>query len=327
MRNDHPDAAFNRQFKLFSPSSEVELARAQNFSLRLDEAGFLKPPHDLEPSAELAFHIGYLPAIFVYLPLPFKNPGSEFEKVSGIYRVVLSSPPGCPYGKTGRSVLSIVTTLAVSKRTRFIELGSLRSTLSMLDRAASGGKRGGGRPTIMQFIRIANTTVHIYRSPRGSIVKTAEARRFVFASADSLRWIELAPNSTVPLNICLQLTTECYAYLTAHSIPMLLEVYFRIQSPRQQDLLAWLTRSFWNLTDQTGRLVRWQDLYEQFGPVSASYRPQFRDELSTYLDDIKYNIYPAAKRKANLDVTPEGIILYPSDPLVDPEDKRAGSVI
>ena len=197
----------------------------------------------------------------------------------------------------------------------------------MLDRQLRGGPRGSGRPTLDQFVRIANTTVHIYQAPIGSIVRSTEARRFAVASADSMRWIELGPHTTVPLNISLQLTTECYAYLTAHSIPMLLEIYFRIQSPREQDLLAWLTRSFWNLKDVDGRLVRWHDLYEQFGPVKPTYKAHFRDELQEHLNDIKYNIYPSVRRKANLDITSEGVILYPSDPLVDPEDKKAGSII
>ena len=80
MKHDLSSASFTRQLNLFSPSSEADRTRSRNLSLRLDDAGFLTPPKDELGSSELAFHIGFLPAIFVYLPLPFRYPATTSRR-------------------------------------------------------------------------------------------------------------------------------------------------------------------------------------------------------------------------------------------------------
>jgi len=260
---------------------------------------------------------GYIPTVFVFNPLPYRDPGEKFMKTIRDTTFVLMSQLGCPYGKTGRTVLSLITTEAVRKQTPHIELGSLAETFRKLDLAPRGGPRGTIKPVTDQFHRLANTHVDLSRKVSGSRYRGVQEVHFSFADTLSLYWNTKDSLDNMPtlFENYLQLSVQCYDYITAHAVPILLGPYFAIQSPREQDLYAWLARRLWNL--ETEQLVAWQALYEQFGPLDVHNRPKFRKEVAAYLLDIRANIYPAAR----VEVIADGLVLRPSPPLVEPNSR------
>lgn len=263
---------------------------------------------------------GFLPAVFVFNPLPYRDPGDHFSKTIRDTTLSLVSHIGCPYGKTGRSVLSLITTEAVKKKQQMIDLGGVADTFRKLDLSPTGGKRGTIRYVTEQFHRIANTHVDLSRSRSGPNYQGVEEVHFTFARRLSLFWNTEGEPHELPrvFDNFLELSQDCFEYITAHAVPILLEPYFSISSPREQDFYAWLVRRLWSLHDQ--QLVRWESLYEQFGPISRTNKPSFRADVSKYLYHIKTEFYP----QAHVQTTDEGVLLYPSPPLVEPGSAKAG---
>lgn len=270
---------------------------------------------------EPVFSTGFLPAVFVYFPLPYRDPGDRFSKTVRGYRIDLSSRIGCPYGKIGRSVLTLITTDTVKSKNPRIDLGSLRATVLKMGFTYDGQY---GNQTKEQFHRFANTHVDLDREIQAPGIKGIDELHFSFADTLSLRWSTDEQHPHLPLALqknFLELSLQCYEYVLSHAVPILLEPYFSIQSPREQDVYAWIVRRLWNLKNEYS--VKWDLLYEQFGPVSRQNKPLFRTELRRYLFHIRTEIY----KEARVEATDEGLILRPSPPLVEPGDKRAGHLL
>jgi len=270
---------------------------------------------------------GYIPAVFVYYPLPYRDPGTSFSKTIRNITLVLTSRIGCPYGKTGRSVLALLATQALRNDppSPVVPLGRISDTFPKLSLVASGGERGSITAVTTQIHRIANSHVDLV-APKESSVKEVH---FNFVRQDELYWQldrsqeqEGGATPTPPARVVdprdsyLELAPDFYAYLLDHAVPILLGPYLSIQSPRGQDFFAWIVRRLWNLAAET--LVSWESLYEQFGPIDRRHKPDFRNEVTDYLADICTNIYPAAK----VTIKDEGLLLGPSPPLVEPSEKK-----
>ena len=99
------------------------------------------------------------------------------------------------------------------------------------------------------------------------------------------------------------------------------EAYMTIQSPLTLDLYLWVVGKLYGLEDDF--LMRWAWVYAQFGNggrLNLSQMKDLRRKVKESLLDIRQNYYPAA----HLEATDEGIIMRPSDPLIEPGSKRAG---
>ena len=263
---------------------------------------------------------GYIPAVFIYYPLPYRDPKNRYTKTVRDITLVMTSDIGCPYGKMGRSLLTLIATEAVTNRDPYIPLGRIADVFPRLGLQETGGKRGTIGLAANQLHRIANTHVDL-RQPRH---RGFEELHFDFTVRDAIYWAAISSSNEVndPLlppdtdldtkKSYLNLSAEFFAYLMEHAVPILLEPYFAIRSPREQDVFAWVVRRLWNLPSE--RLVSWEDLYEQFGPIDRTNKPRFRNEVGTYLYNIKTNIY----HEADIAITQEGVVLRPSPPLVDP---------
>jgi hypothetical protein len=313
MGEDHTSSGTDSsQFHLFETVPQFDLAPA------------ISRQHRADKYSTTALHIGYIPSVFVFFPLPYRDPGQKFSKTIRNYRIDLFSRIGIPYGKMGRAVLSLITTQAVCTASPHIELGSLRSTLRKMNVSVYGGKNGSSRRVTEQFHRIANTHIDLDRPVSGPTFKGIDELHFSFAVSLSLRWHSINHEKPLPpasTDNCLELSPDCFGYVISHAVPLPLEPFMQIQSPREQDLLVWLSRRLRYLNEET--LVRWDSLYEQFGPVSRTARPSFRIELCDYLFDIRTEIY----RHANVSMIDEGLILRPSPPLIERDAKNVGHVL
>src|SRR5208283_3911103 len=111
-----------------SVAAQRELFEANRQSADVSQESLVtgKMPRRLRPTLDTTL-TGYIPSVFVFFPLPYRDPKMEqFSKTIRDHRITLMSRIGCPYGKIGRSVLSLITTQVVQKQTAHIELGSIR---------------------------------------------------------------------------------------------------------------------------------------------------------------------------------------------------------
>lgn len=264
--------------------------------------------------------IGYVPAIFVVCPLPYRNQGDTYTRSYGKVEVKMYSAKGIPYGKMGRCVMSLITTQAILQQSPHIELGGITDTFAKMDIQLTGGKTGSIKrvtESFEQFARLFLTnTVDIRDSPMNgymtSNLRIAEKIELYWNGKDK----DLSSQKGLFSNI-LDLSPEYYEVMKKSAVPIDIVQYNAIQSPRTQDIYAWVVRRMFGLSEKV--TVPWEPLYGQFADKKLDPRkyPDFRDDMEQSLLLVK-EIYPESK--VVMDVR-NGITLAPSPSHIKPEKK------
>ena len=295
--------------------------RAQARSLVLPERKAL-----VDIAAEVlsdeALTIGITYSGFCLTALPHKRlPDTEVWEKKG-YRVTLLVEPGrahhggaprlygVPYGARARMILLYLQTQAVRTNSREVELG--RSMRDWLGRMGLSWGGETGRALREQAARIAACSLKFWWS--GEDADGWSAGRFVRSglrfhdrstTAADVRQGELWEDRVV-------LDEVFWDALRQHPVP-LRDAALRQLGNRSVslDLYVWLAYRLHTLARPTP--VSWATLRTQFGSGHA--------EIHTFRRDFRKALAPAvaAYPEARVEVSDEGVTLYPSRPPVGPQ--------
>ncbi|GHU60847.1 plasmid replication protein [Spirochaetia bacterium] len=258
--------------------------------------------------------VGYVPALFIWCPLPYKNVGNKYERIygDGKNRIQLQMTSlreiGVPYSKKGRQVLSLITSQAVLGKNKHIDLGDISEAwMKMNFKSSSGGQNGNIKritETFQQFASLALSS--------SSKVIQEKYEGFVGNNILVADKIELYWNKPKEVGVkglfenYIDLSERFFNLIVNHAVPIDIVEYNKLQSPRKQDIYAWLVRSMFKLKDE--RVIPWEKLYPQFSDnLDPRKKPEFRSDFKDALFIAK-QIYP----EANLRVDEKNVILEPS---------------
>ena len=255
------------------------------------------------------------------MTLPHKNPGDvqQWKRTNGNLTVGIQPGQnfttgesyGYPYGSIPRLLLFWITTEAVQKKTRRLELGhSLSGFLATLGLSAytGRGKRGDAK-------RLRNQMERLFRarmSFQGSLQRDdwqGEARLdMLVADKSELWWSHKDPDQTALWGSWIELSEKFFAAITAFPVPADMRALRALKrSPLALDLYAWLSYEAWR-AHKSGqpRFENWDQLHDHLGG-EYKHRQHFRSAAKAAIVKIK-TVYPGLKlgdRQGGIEVLPE----------------------
>ena len=260
-----PKPATRAQIKLIDAAVEIGMERP-----RADDAAYM--------AREL-----------VQCTLPHKNPGDDkpvWTRKNGNLSLVLQQgydhtgkPYGHPYGTIPRLLLFWITTEAVRKQTRRLELGSsLAGFMHELGLSAytGGGKRGDAKRLRDQMQRLFQARISFQRDlTRAVKTKDGGIRQqhgqawlnMEVAPDGELWWDEKDPEQPALWGSWIELGDKFFRAVTAAPVPVDMRALRALKrSPLALDLYAWLTHEAYRAHKSGhGRFVAWSLLMEQLG--------------------------------------------------------------
>ena len=262
--------------------------------------------------------IAMVPIVFSHFPLPYKDPGSKYVRSYPEGEMTLISPNGVPYGKAGRSLVSMITTQALIQDARQVELGHVAEAFRRMGTVVTGGKTGSVLRIGDQFNRFFSTMLSLSMRADREGFKGFRGKNMILAEEMELYWSARDKDVLAPglFQNTVTLSQPYFDYIKANSTPVDLLTYHAFQSPKDQDWYAWLSRRVFAIA-KTGqeKLIPWDDMYIQFGPVDRRKKPEFRHDFTEFMLKILVK-HPDLKIK----IRDEGVIIAPS-PLIIPEEK------
>jgi len=259
-----------------------------------------------------------VPVIFSHFPLPYKDPGTRFVRAYPEGEMTLKSDNGVPYGKAGRSLVSMITTQALVQDSRVVELGHVAEAFRRMGTSVTGGKTGSVLRIGEQFNRFFSTMISLSLRAEKEGFSVFRGKNMILAEEMELYWSARDKDILAPglFQNTLTLSQPYFDYIKSNSTPVDLLTYHAFQSPKDQDWYAWLSRRVFGVAKGGAeRLVPWDDLYIQFGPVDRRKKPEFRKDFTDFMVMILVK-HPDLRIR----ISDEGVIIAPS-PLIIPEEK------
>jgi hypothetical protein len=264
----------------------------------------------------------YLPRELVQVTMPHKNPGDvqQWKRTNGNLTVGIQPGQnfstgqsyGYPYGPLPRLLLFWITTEAVQKKSRRLELGhSLSGFMADLGLSAytGRGKRGDATRLRDQMERLFNASISFVSTGErpGDEIRTSWLNMQVAPKGD-LWWSRKDPDQTALWGSWIELSEDFYAAITAFPVPADLRALRALKgSPLALDLYAWLTYEAWRAhMTRKKRFETWTQLHAHLG-AEYSRTNDFRRYAKHALTKIKL-VYPGLKlgdRKGGIEVLPE----------------------
>lgn len=262
----------------------------------------------------------WVPVVFTHFPLPYRNPGTRFERAFPEGKMVIRSDNGVPYGKSGRSLVSLITTQAILQGSRKIELGHVTEAFRRMGQNVTGGKTGSVQRIQDQFQRFYSTILSLeLRVEREDGFRAFRGKQMLLAEEMELYWSAKDKEVMTPglFTNTVTLSQPYFDYIRDHSTPVDLLTFHSLQSPLDQDWYAWLSRKlFVALKSDKESVVPWDSLYAQFGPVTPSNRFKFRKNFEEFM------LFILAKHpEVRVKIREEGVSIVPST-LIIPEDHK-----
>jgi Plasmid encoded RepA protein len=265
----------------------------------------------------------YLPRELVQVTLPHKNPGNvpQWKRTNGNLTVGIQPGQnfttgksyGYPYGSIPRLLLFWITTEAVQKDSRRLELGhSLSGFMAELGLSAytGRGKRGDAKRLRDQMERLFNASISFVRIGQraaGDEIGRAWINMHV-APKGELWWSRRDPDQTALWGSWIELGEDFYAAITAFPVPADMRALKALKrSPLALDLYAWLSyEAFRAHRSGKPRFENWEQLH---GHLGAEYKntADFRRKAKATLAKIK-TVYPGLKlgdRQGGIQLLPE----------------------
>lgn len=257
----------------------------------------------------------FLHALLCQVGLPRSKPdGLFFERCNGAATVSIQAgwlakggrfvQMPLPYGSRPRLVLIYLSTEAVRRNTRTIELGSsMRSFMATLGIDPGGREFGRLRG---QMEALAACTLRLsHRTPDREVnVSTQPIERFeAWLSADDRQ------KAIWPAEI--ELSSGFYDTLREFAVPLVPVALSALKgSALALDIYAWLAHRLYRIGKPAGQPLSWANLRSQFGQEYADPR-NFKKAFSDALKAV-CAVYPEAK----VEPRTGGILLRPSLPPV-----------
>ena len=264
----------------------------------------------------------YLPRELVQVTLPHKNPGDvqQWKRTNGNLTVGIQPGQnfttgesyGYPYGSIPRLLLFWLTTEAVQKKSRRIELGhSLSGFMAALGLSAytGRGKRGDAKRLRNQMDRLFNASISFVSTGErpGDELRTSWLNMHV-APKGELWWSRKDPDQTALWRSWIELGEDFYSAITAFPVPADLRALRALKrSPLALDLYAWLSYEAYRAHNSgKSRFENWTQLHDHLG-AEYSHVSDFRRYAKHALAAIKL-VYPGLKlgdRQGGIEVLPE----------------------
>ena len=260
----------------------------------------------------------YLPRELVQVTLPHKNPGNvqQWKRTNGNLTVGIQPGQnfttgesyGYPYGSVPRLLLFWITTEAVQKKSRRLELGhSLSGFMADLGLNNSNGGTGAKRSDAR---RLREQMERLFRA-RISFDSSGERKSWLdmqVAPEGEFWWDPRQPEQTALWGSWIELGEKFFDAITAFPVPADFRALRALKrSPLALDLYAWLTYEAWR-AHRTGkpRFENWQQLHAHLGSEYSDV-DNFRKKAKGALAKIK-TVYPGLRlgdRMGGIDVLPE----------------------
>ncbi len=259
-------------------------------------------------SAQAAGMLGYQARLLVQCSLPYRQQLiNEWTRINGNVTLTLLAPKaiGLPYGAYPRLILTWVTTEAVRKQQRVLDL----------DESMTGFIRAVGISAHATGPQIRRFKEQLRRLFATTVMSSLEDAHFAhdtgFRLASELHmWWDPSTMAMSGTPARVVLTEEFYRAITDRPVPMNIEALKAIKgSALALDIYCWLVYRLSYLKQST--TIPWELLQLQFGSEYAATRSgryAFKKDFQEQLREV-ITMYPMAKITAD---QRQGITLYPS---------------
>lgn len=262
--------------------------------------------------------IDFLHAVLCQVGMPRKRvEGKIFERNSGVVSMVLEAgrlyrrghwiDMPLPYGTRPRLVMVYISGEAVRTKSRTIEIGeSVYEFLKRLGIDQNGGPRGGYTmfKKQMESLAVCRMNLGMSLANRDITINTQPISRFEAWLVNNGPERPLWPG-------VLDLSQEFFDTLTSHAVPLDHRALASLKhSALALDIYAWLAHRLCRIKKDSGIMLSWSNLKDQFGQEYKEIR-NFKKEFREILRQV-HAVYPDAK----LEQTSGGFILKPSPPPV-----------
>jgi len=279
----------------------------------------------IEASANIALDppeaIDFLHAVLCQVGMPRrKTEARTFERSSGAASMLLEAgrlwrrgkwvEQPLPYGTRPRLVMVHISSEAVRRKSREIEIGdSIRDFLIRLGIDTSGGAKGGYTMFRKQMEALAACRLSLGMSTqdRDITINTQPIRRFE-------AWLSTDGQQQPMWPGVLELSEDFFTTLAEHAVPLDHRALAAIKnSALALDTYTWLAHRLCRVRQATGIKVSWANLRDQFGQEYTGH-DAVRDFKTEFKKSIRkvLAVYPQAK----VEPQPGGLLLKPSPPPV-----------
>lgn len=278
----------------------------------------------------MSVEIGFTPVPTIMWPLPYRK-ASRFTREAYGLTCTYSSPDVVPYTRIDRLWLEVITTALVRAKNsnqtdpRSIEFGRVSEELEKIGQSGANHYIQAARNSIQRVYRLSvdlskeehSDTYHRFR---GLGFRIGETLDLTWASGRSENDKQLAlPGAN---RLLLSEAFECFILAERQATPHIREHYHALNGPKQQDIYQWLILSLHKLAKP--RIIKREWLIQQFwGEVTPAAARKHWSTFKRELAAIIGAYYPAAK----VQVVDEGLKLKPSDPLIEPDSRKAGFLL
>lgn len=256
--------------------------------------------------------IACYPRDISYYPLPKRNVGKFYEIKSQNTKVSYVSPNSLPFGKWGDISAILISTKAkqLLEGQRKIEFDSVFAEVKRLGLDSSSGYKQRHIANALEAWTTLQITIETTTAKKKIIHNIPISQEAEIYYGDNKRENGLLlPNKSFIL-----LSEVGLKFFTEKAIPIKAKDLAYLSSAFELRIYIWLIRKLYSIKLEPV-LIRWNLLYEQFGPVPRQLRPRFRSQFKRTLKYIQEQLYP----KSNFYVdSEEGIALLPSDPHIKP---------
>jgi hypothetical protein len=253
-----------------------------------------------------AGEVGFLARTLVQATLPHSDPKqNEFVRRNGHFTLSILSPKdvGLPFGRYPRLVLAYLSTEAVRRKTRHIELDHHFSRFcASLGIAPTTGPRGSLPALREQTQRLFASTFQCILHDESQGRHAGDG--FLIAEKRSLWWDPRQPRGEATWGSHVELSERFFREATEAPVPLDLRVLRALRSPFEIDIYVWLTWRFFRLRRPV--TIPWASLALQFGSGYANPR-HFKKRFLGYLRSV-IEYYPEVR----LESTTAGLLLRPS---------------
>ena len=320
-KKPEPAGAIARRLKLV-PATPKPVTDAQR-SLIEQGVGISEDAPSAQDAAFIAREL-------VLASLPHSNPGERPVWMRRNGNVTLAIQPGInletgrsygyPYGIIPRLLLFWITTEAIRRKSRRLELGSsLNGFLTQLGLSGytGRGKRGDAKRLRDQMERLFRSRFSLERAAADDEQTRKRWLDMQVAPQGELWWSVRAPDQGALWGSWIELGELFYTALTSAPVPVDMRALRALKrSPLALDLYAWLTfQAFRAHQSQQPRFESWAQLHSHLGGEYANV-DDFRRKIKAALRKIR-TVYPGLRvgdRLGGLEVLPASL------PAIEPRE-------
>lgn len=273
--------------------------------------------------------ITYQHSVLCQIGLPYRDPGADvrdWKRRQGNASLLLQAGEACdpetgdwvklglPWGPKARLIMMHLNSEAIRTRSPEIDVGD-----SLTDFVKRIGLTTDGRTIRTIKAQVGALSAALIRMAFIGSEGAYQIDTKVVSGFDL--WLPKDEQQRVLWPSTVKLSADYFESLQRHAVPLDERAVGALShSAMALDVYAWLAQRLHRIPKGGRHFIAWALLHEQFGPDFTRIR-KFRE---TFMDALRqvYAVYPSLK----IDVTKEGLFLYPSAPPVT-KTKVAGKAL